>query len=684
MPASDSEWLEANQVDLLVRIAAVKRRLAQRVDDEAVSAIAMPVLKPAQAAVLQERGPAFAHLAETFGLSGFEQDILLLCAGVEIDATVPALCAAIQGDPARPYPSFGMALATLAEPHWAALAPDAALRRWRLIELGNGHVLTHSPLRIDERVLHYLLGIDEIDERLTVLVDPIAPIAAEELVPSQAAIAVEVAEIWSHAGRGRELTVVQLCGSAADCRPVAAAAAARLGLRAASLPAERLPTAPTDLDNLLRLWEREAPLAGLGVLVVDEDDFAHADGEGARGRAAGVALLIERATGPVILRAREPRRIAGRPATMFEVGHPTSREQLAAWRESLGEGEPEPEIQAAAEQFSLSLPAIRAIAAEAQARTAASPPPEKLGPVIWDLCRRRLRSALDGLASRIDSTLGWDDLVLPPTQKETLRVIAAQLRRRTQVYEEWGFAAKSQRGLGISALFYGPSGVGKTMAAEVVAAELKLDLYHIDLSQVVSKYIGETEANLRRVFDAAEENGAILLFDEADSLFGVRSQVKDSHDRYANIEVSYLLQRMESYRGLAILTTNMRQGIDQAFLRRIRFAVEFPFPDAAHRAAIWRGVFPAATRTEGLDFERLSHLRLAGGSIRNIALNAAFLAAETEGPVRMRHLRQAAQAEYAKLERRLTPTEAAAWPANDASPPVESGASPPTRSDAWA
>jgi SpoVK/Ycf46/Vps4 family AAA+-type ATPase len=219
------------------------------------------------------------------------------------------------------------------------------------------------------------------------------------------------------------------------------------------------------------------------------------------------------------------------------------------------------------------------------------------------------------------------------------------------------------------------------MAAEVLAAELKLDLYHIDLSQVVSKYIGETEANLRRVFDAAEENGAILLFDEADSLFGVRSQVKDSHDRYANIEVSYLLQRMESYRGLAILTTNMRQGIDQAFLRRIRFSVEFPFPDATRRAEIWRGVFPAATRTEGLDFERLGRLRLAGGSIRNIALNAAFLAAESGEPVRMRHLRQAAQVEYTKLERRPAPTESEAW-AVDARP--DAGASPPLKANAWA
>jgi SpoVK/Ycf46/Vps4 family AAA+-type ATPase len=251
-------------------------------------------------------------------------------------------------------------------------------------------------------------------------------------------------------------------------------------------------------------------------------------------------------------------------------------------------------------------------------------------------------------------------------------VLAGQLRQRGLVYEQWGFAAKSQRGLGVSALFYGPSGVGKTMAAEVLASELKLDLYHIDLSRVVSKYIGQTEANLRRVFDAAQENGAILLFDEADSLFGVRSQVKDSHDRYANIEVSYLLQRMESYRGLAILTTNMRQALDQAFLRRIRFSVEFPFPNATHRGQIWRGVFPAATRTEGLDFERLAHLRISGGSIRNIALNAAFLAADSGHPVRMSHLRQAAQSEYTKLERRLTPIEAEAWPAagEDASPPV--------------
>jgi SpoVK/Ycf46/Vps4 family AAA+-type ATPase len=235
------------------------------------------------------------------------------------------------------------------------------------------------------------------------------------------------------------------------------------------------------------------------------------------------------------------------------------------------------------------------------------------------------------------------------------------LRQRVTVHDLWGFARKSRRGLGISALFHGPSGTGKTMAAEVLASALRLDLYHIDLSRIVSKYIGETEANLRRVFDAAEENGAILLFDEADSLFGTRSQVKDSHDRYANIEVSYLLQRMEAYRGLAILTTNMRSALDPAFLRRIRFAVRFPFPDAGQRSAIWRKVFPAEAETLGLDHDRLARLQVAGGNIRNIALNAAFLAADAGEPVGMRHLREAAHAEYAKLDRRLTQAEAEAW-----------------------
>jgi SpoVK/Ycf46/Vps4 family AAA+-type ATPase len=271
------------------------------------------------------------------------------------------------------------------------------------------------------------------------------------------------------------------------------------------------------------------------------------------------------------------------------------------------------------------------------------------------------RARLDELAQRIKPVATWDNLVLPNREHQMLKEIAAQVKQRSKVYDIWGFAVRGANGLGISTLFAGASGTGKTMAAEVLAHELRLDLYRIDLSQVVSKYIGETEKNLRKVFDAAEAGGAILLFDEADALFGKRSEVKDSHDRYANIEVSYLLQRMEAYRGLAILTTNMKSAIDIAFLRRIRFVVQFPFPDITQRTEIWRRIFPARMPTEGLDFNKLARLNVAGGNIRNIALNAAFLAADEDKPVQMSHLLRSAKSEYAKLEKTLTEAEAGGW-----------------------
>ncbi|WP_147373073.1 ATP-binding protein, partial [Calidithermus terrae] len=259
-----------------------------------------------------------------------------------------------------------------------------------------------------------------------------------------------------------------------------------------------------------------------------------------------------------------------RPALRLEVRPPTPAEQLELWQEGVGEAE----AAALASQFNLSARAIQDLLGQR--------PPD-----LWQACRLQARPRLEDLAQRVEAAATWADLVLPAHEQRLLRELAAQVRQRSRVYERWGFARKGQRGLGISALFAGPSGTGKTLAAEVLAAELGLDLYRIDLAQVVSKYIGETEKNLRRVFDAAEGGGAILLFDEADALFGKRSEVKDSHDRYANLEVSYLLQRMEQYRGLAVLTTNLKESLDSAFLRRIRFVVHFPHPDPAQRAEIW-------------------------------------------------------------------------------------------------
>jgi SpoVK/Ycf46/Vps4 family AAA+-type ATPase len=280
---------------------------------------------------------------------------------------------------------------------------------------------------------------------------------------------------------------------------------------------------------------------------------------------------------------------------------------------------------------------------------------------LWATCRAAGRPGLDDLAQRIDARAGWEALVLPEAQKQTLRQIVAHVRNRLRVHIDWGFAAQGARGLGIAVLFAGESGTGKTLAAEVLANELRFDLYRIDLSAMVSKYIGETEKNLRRVFDTAEDSGAILLFDEADALFGKRSEVKDSHDRYANIEVSYLLQRMEAYRGLAILTTNLKTALDTAFHRRLRFVVTFPFPDPVVREAIWRSVFPPRMPRGELDYSKLARLSVAGGCIRNIAVHAAFRAAELGEPVSMPHLLHAARFEAGKRERPLAEAEIRGW-----------------------
>jgi SpoVK/Ycf46/Vps4 family AAA+-type ATPase len=365
--------------------------------------------------------------------------------------------------------------------------------------------------------------------------------------------------------------------------------------------------------------------------------------------------MMDSVRSPLFISTRSPRQ-CGRRAVTLEVTPPSAQEQVEIWKGALASI---PCLNGAvtelASQFTLTAGAIESVAAEAQAE------PDAPLARLWDACRVHSRPRLEGLAQRIEPAATWDQLVLPEKQLQTLRQIAIHVRRRAKVYQSWGFASQGSRGLGISAVFAGPSGTGKTMAAEVLANELRLDLFRIDLSQVVSKYIGETEKNLRRVFDAADAGAAILLFDEADALFGKRSEVKDSHDRFANIEISYLLQRMETYRGLAVLTTNRKSALDQAFLRRIRFAVEFPFPEASQRAEIWRRVFPGATPTEGLRIDRLAQLNAAGGHIRNIAMGAAFLAADADEPVRMSHLLSAARSEFAKLERPLTDAEVAGW-----------------------
>jgi hypothetical protein len=666
------DWPAANRRVLaaaLGRVGALLERHAARDEDgeppDAMPAPAEPDLETS----------ALARVVELFELSPFERDVLVLAAGMELDATFGVLCSRAQGDPALAHPTFGLALAALSEADWSALAPTASLRAWRLVELGTGAFLTTRPLRIDERVLHYLNGVPTVDERLEALGAP-APVA-DELVPSHARVADEIAAAWARTAGTPRLPVVQLTGAdAAGKRGVAAAAAELLDLRLSVLRAEALPAAAEELAELVRLWEREGALTG-AALLLDADQVEASDAA----REAVLSTVVDAVRAPLLVTTRERRIARQRPVLTYEVEKPRPAEQRAVWEEALGEraGELDDAVADLTAQFDLSATTIRAAHAGAlgrlaaaaaeegggdegeEAAEAAEPAAEDLAAALWDSSRLQARPRLEDLAQRIEPAAAWDDLVLPARARQALADVVAHVRHRSHVYGRWGFAGRGSRGLGIGVLFSGLSGTGKTMAAEVLAGELSLDLFRIDLAAVVSKYIGETEKNLRRVFDAAEEGGAVLLFDEADALFGKRSEVRDSHDRHANIEVSYLLQRMESYRGLAVLTTNLRDALDEAFLRRLRFVVEFPFPDAGQRMEIWRRVFPPETPTEGLDLQRLARLALAGGSIRNIALSAAFLAAEEGAPVRMGHLLRAVHSEFAKLDRPLPEAEVRDW-----------------------
>lgn len=603
-----------------------------------------------------EQPPALITLSKQLELSRFERDVLLLCIAMELDTRVAGLCARAQDDPNKPYPTFTLALALFDEPRWDIVSPERPLRYWRLLEINqpNAQPLTTSPLRADERIVNCVNGLDYLDDRLTSLVVPLEIDGQhEELLPSQNQLAETITRHLRKAPA--TLPVVQLVGpDALSKQLVAYHAAAQLNCHVYRIPLEMLPQQPADLETLARLWHRESLLLPLALYL----DAQESDGTTSEGQVQALSRFLVRSGGIFFLAAREAWARVGRSSLTLEVDKPTPAEQHAAWVATLGEDAADNPARLAG-QFNLNVTIIHRIAQGALEDT--KDDKTLLAERLWDDCLRTTRPRLDMLAQRLEPKATWEDLVLPAEETYTLQQVADQVGQRSKVYEDWGFADKMNRGLGINALFAGESGTGKTMAAEVIANALHLSLYRIDLSAVVSKYIGETEKNLRRLFDAAEDGGAILFFDEADALFGKRSEVKDSHDRYANIEINYLLQRIEAYRGLAILATNMKSALDTAFMRRLRFIVTFPFPGIPERKLMWQKVFPAGAPTDGLDFDRLARLNLTGGSIHNVALNAAFMAAHNGTSVTMPLILAAARAEFGKLER---PTNEAdlRWP----------------------
>ena len=635
------DWTAANQRLLVGEFSRLKQRLAAESERESLD-LACQSLRAAM-----PTPAAIDRLTGLLGLSAFERDVLLLCAGVEMDAELAAACERAAGDSGARGATFGVAMAALDAPHWSAITPVRPLRRWRLVEVDDSPGLTRGRLRIDERILHYLAGANYLDARLRSLLRPAAPTAT--MAATHFAIADEV-RLAIQAGIQGEASVVWLIGDDTPARgDVAAHVAAALGLGLQVLQAQDVPAGHAEIEALATLWEREGMLLGSALLV----------DSGAEALPPLAARLIERLRCLVFASSSQPR-LLERSTLRFTVDMPDPIEQQQLWRQALGASATRLNgaLGEIASQFKLSARTIQVEAARLSGALATSDRPERL---MWSACRAIGRSKLDELAQRIESGAGWSDLIVNEAQRATLHEIGAHVRNRLKVHLEWGFAERGSRGLGISALFAGESGTGKTLAAEVLAHELQLDLYRIDLSAVVSKYIGETEKNLRRIFDGAEDSGAILLFDEADALFGKRSEVKDSHDRYANIEVSYLLQRMESYRGLAILTTNLKGSLDVAFLRRLRFIVHFSFPDQTLREAMWRNAFPARTPLGEIDYGKLARLGVTGGSIRNIALNAAFSATEQEQPVSMLHLLHAARHEAGKRERPVSDAETRGW-----------------------
>jgi hypothetical protein len=624
-------------------------------------------------------------LSRLFGLDAFDTDVVLACLAPELDRRYERVYAYLHDDVTRSRPTIELLLnlfcadletKVAARTRFGATAP---LLRHQLIRLGDepGRWPAWPPpapslgsgLRLDPRVTAFLLGDDALDQRLVYCAELADP-AGEAALAMPDATRRQAEQLAEHARSGADELVVYLQGPyGAGKRSLAGACGECLGARLLLVRHDRLAApglAPDELAALARLIDREARLQGALLYWAGFDELLH--DERAAHLAAVLPVLAER-PGPTFLAGEatwEPAgALRGCGFVRLEAALPDAARRLRLWQAALAEPGEDLDVAALAGTFRLSGGQIRDAVATARslARRRDLTAPRLSQADLAAGCRLQSSRKLAELAQQITPHYGWEDIVLPEDRLRQLREIHDQIRYRDVVYDRWGFDGKLAMGKGLDVLFTGPPGTGKTMAADVLASALGLDLYKIDLSTIVSKYIGETEKNLARIFAEARTSNAILFFDEADALFGKRTQVSDAHDRYANIEVSYLLQRIEEHQGVVILASNLRGNIDEAFVRRLHAVVEFPLPDVADRRRIWERIWPDATpRSADLDLDFLaSQVQVAGGSIRNIALAGAFLAAADGVVVTMPHLLRATQREYQKIGKVLTGADAAAW-----------------------
>ncbi len=572
-------------------------------------------------------------LAKRFGMSPFERDTLLLAASAEIDSGMTLLMGDAPADSGKRYPTFALAMALFADPSWDALSPERPLRAHRLLEVHQAGTvsLLSATLRIDERIASYIKGLDYLDERLVPFLTPVADPGT--LPPSQEVVAEELHR-WLSSEDARGL--LQLAGNHSSAKSdVVGRAAALAGRKAFAVQADALPSSAEDLATFERLWSREARLQPLVLLIQGVEGVKPLAGEDGKTLARQrFPRQLSRIGGPCLMDVRQslPELDA---VPIVPVSPPADLERRALWCAALtmdGHAPSEPSILRLAGEFKSSASQLAEVAGRARAIAHfeggdLAQQAEIAVEQAWADRVLHAGAALAGVTRWIEPRVTIEDVKLPTMEKTQLERLILHARQRSVVQSDFGFGERGDRGLGLAALFHGESGTGKTLAAEAVAHALSLGLAVAELATLKSKYIGETEKNLRRVFDAAEEGGAVLFFDEADALFGKRSEVKDSHDRYANIEINYLLMRMETFRGVAILATNQKHALDPAFMRRLRFVVGFPFPGVAERKAIWQSVFPAHTPVGQLDYDRLARFQLSGGNIFNAAFAAAHQAA---------------------------------------------------------
>jgi AAA+ superfamily predicted ATPase len=635
---------------------------------------------PATDTTSVDQAAPMAWLTRTFALSSFDVDVVLIALAPEVDLRYERLYAYLQDDVTRKRASVDLVLNLLCDSRETKLArrahfaPHAPLVHSGLLRLQpeaqnpQASLLAHF-LKVDEQIARWLLGEQGLDTRLAPYChwcEPCHTLDDLQLRPQAKQALLALAQRAQITDQSLKLYFHGRHGAGKRCTAEALA-------KATNVPLLRVDLRPASSDNaeltqILDLSRREARFRHAMLFVEGLNAVSAEKMEPALRRlfdGADDQFAI------TIVAGDEPESIAahGMPGVIsvaFEMLDFAKRR--ICWESSLGASAHAlngSDVDALAQRYRLTpgqisdavdLARCHALWEAASQSEADGLPAGGIAPNMAGLlraARAQTGHSLAKLARKVAAKYTWDDLVLPTDQRDQLRELCIQFTQRHVVYGAWGFERKLSLGKGLNCLFSGPPGTGKTMAAEVIANELQLDLYKIDLSQVVSKYIGETEKNLDRIFSAAEDANGILFFDEADALFGKRSEAKDAHDRYANIEVGYLLQKMEEYEGVAILATNLKSHLDDAFLRRLQVIVEFPLPDEEYRRYIWQGVFPReAPLGDDVDFSLLARaVRLAGGNIKNIGLASAFYAAGDGGVIRMLHVVRAVRREHQKLGR---------------------------------